>query len=334
MPKTPAPFPRRRVFLGLFAIAGLASAVGFWATGGRAAEDYALLALALWLGVLFFRTARGHLRGLEVLAMRTLGAFLLFTAYLAIRHLGEGLWPSLLWTPLIYPGAYATLPPEAARVFLLRYFFLLFAVSTLAFGLSGDFAEPGRVNTYLQWLASQAGLWILSSRIFEMGRRAAHAEEEARTDPLTGARNRRAFLEALTAELAQARRHRAFPVLVMIDVDGLKQVNDERGHAAGDRLLRSLASRLRTALREGDLLARLGGDEFAVLLYRSSRDEALAVAERLRRAAALVPARISLGVSRAVESDDAESLLARADRALYRAKRAGGDRVEWAAPVS
>ncbi len=334
MPKDPglrSPYP---LYAGLLALAAAAAAAGFWATGGRALEDFALLFLALWLGVLAYRAARGPRTGLPLLALRTLAGFFLFTAYLAIQHLKDGLWPSLLWTPLIYPGAYATLPPEAARGFLFRYFLLLVAASSLAFAVGGDLGDPASTNTYLQWLASQAALWVLSSRILETGRRAERAEREARTDPLTGLANRRAFLEALAAEQARAARGQTQPAVVMIDVDGLKAVNDRSGHAAGDRLLQGVARALNRAIREGDLVARLGGDEFAALLYRAEPAEALAIAERLRRSVAAIPARISLGVAHGQESDDTQSLLARADRALYRAKGEGGDRVCWSAGVS
>jgi len=334
MPGGPGPEPPYPLYAGLFVLAAAAATAGFWATGGRALEDFALLLLALWLGYLARRAAQGPRAGLALLAMRTLAGFFLFSAYLAIRHLEGGLWPSLLWTPLIYPGAYATLAPEAARTFLFRYFLLLVAVSSLAFALGRDFDNPALANTYLQWLASQAALWVLSSRILETGRRAERAEREARTDPLTGLANRRAFLEALTAEQARAARDHAHPAVVMIDVDGLKAVNDRAGHAAGDRLLQGVARALNRAVREGDLVARLGGDEFAALLYRAELTEALAIAERLRKAVAAIPARVSLGVARGRESDDANSLLARADRALYRAKGEGGDRVRWSASVS
>jgi len=329
---------RRRILIGLFALGGVAAGVGFWATGGGAPEDYALLALALWLGHLLGRAVRGREEGLALLAMRTLGAFLLYTAFLSLRHLNQGLWPSLLWTPLVYPGAYVALSPEAARVFLLRYFLLLVGVSFLSFGLSGEFGDAGLWNTYLQWLASQAGLWVLSSRIFEMGRRAAHAEEEARTDPLTGAANRRGFLEALEAEMRQSARQRLPPLLLAIDLDRFKEVNDRHGHARGDEVLRRIAATLAAHLREGDLLARTGGDEFAILLYDCPASEGQMIADRLCRAVdaarePLAGVTLSVGLGRLLPGETPARFLARVDGLLYRAKRAGGNRVAVAAGV-
>ena len=107
-------------------------------------------------------------------------------------------------------------------------------------------------------------------------------EQQARTDELTGLANRRALLDTAARVLttASARRPAA---LLLLDLDGFKEVNDSLGHAAGDHLLRQIGPRLQPALRPGELLARLGGDEFAVLLPQATLDEAQERAERLRK---------------------------------------------------
>lgn len=160
----------------------------------------------------------------------------------------------------------------------------------------------------------------------------------ASTDPLTGVANRRRFLEQLDLELDRGRRFGDPATLLMLDVDHFKRVNDTHGHAAGDAVLRHLTELSRRSLRRIDLLGRLGGEEFAVLLPGTAREGAALLAERLRRQVAETPAHDGKGTIRVTVSigltefgpDDAapDTVLARADAALYRAKQAGRNRVE------
>jgi diguanylate cyclase (GGDEF)-like protein len=127
-------------------------------------------------------------------------------------------------------------------------------------------------------------------------------------------------------------RHKDVFSLLLIDVDNFKDVNDRFGHQAGDRILKGVAFNLRSALRESDFVARFGGDEFAVLLMRSSGKASVDVAHKLCKAQqgnrllldGVDPGvTISVGVSEAVDDDTMESLLKRADQALYRVKSEG-----------
>lgn len=154
--------------------------------------------------------------------------------------------------------------------------------------------------------------------------------ELARTDPLTGLHNRRAWDEELPRELARARRTGQPVCVAMVDFDGFKRFNDAFGHAAGDRLLGDAAAAWLDSLREVDLIARLGGDEFAVALPGCPIDEAAKVAERLRLA---TPDGVgcSVGIAGWDWFESAAELVDRADRALYAAKRAGRGRIEVAA---
>jgi diguanylate cyclase (GGDEF)-like protein len=155
-------------------------------------------------------------------------------------------------------------------------------------------------------------------------------ETLAATDPLTGIPNRRAYLERVAAAVdAAAWGHQA--VVCLVDLDGFKAVNDAGGHAAGDFMLRSVATALGGAVRETDTVARLGGDEFAVLADVSVTFSGEMLAERLRQAVAAVGAAsrvtASVGVAEVQPGDDVEDLMHRADAAMYGSKSAGGNRV-------
>jgi two-component system cell cycle response regulator len=165
---------------------------------------------------------------------------------------------------------------------------------------------------------------------------AYHAElhRRATTDELTGLPNRATFEVWLAREVGYARRDGRPLSLLLVDIDHFKRVNDERGHAAGDRVLREVAQRLRAGVRGEDLLARVGGEEFGVLLPGAALTAATEVAERIRmqvRAGPVVdPAgsievTVSTGAVALDPEDDELSLVSRADLRLYEAKRDGRD---------
>jgi diguanylate cyclase (GGDEF)-like protein len=160
-----------------------------------------------------------------------------------------------------------------------------------------------------------------------------HVAALARTDPLTGLLNRRAIDEVATAALARAQRSGAPLSLVMLDIDHFKQVNDVHGHAAGDAVLVGIANLLKAHTRAGDACARMGGEEFLVLLPDTGEAQAEQVAEALRaRLAASAFGDVgactaSFGVSTGGVGATLDHLLRSADRALYRAKDAGRNRV-------
>jgi diguanylate cyclase (GGDEF)-like protein/PAS domain S-box-containing protein len=165
--------------------------------------------------------------------------------------------------------------------------------------------------------------------------------QQATTDFLTGLVNRRYFMERLEAEFSRVRRHsRHQTCLLALDLDHFKRVNDTHGHVAGDQVLRHVADLMRQSVRRPDVLSRSGGEEFLLLLPDTGRDAAVALAERIRRRIAAsptlvegqpIPVTISIGVSALNPADTTrDAALARADAALYEAKRGGRDAVRVA----
>jgi diguanylate cyclase (GGDEF)-like protein/PAS domain S-box-containing protein len=165
-------------------------------------------------------------------------------------------------------------------------------------------------------------------------------EQIALYDPLTGLPNRPLLHDRLGTAMARARREHGLLAVLYLDLDGLKQVNDSLGHAAGDELLKVAAQRMTGCLRSSDTVARIGGDEFVVLLERIAlADHAELVAGKLRAElmqplameGAGLQIRASIGIAIFPQHGATQkALLQRADEAMYRAKKAGGDRVHTA----
>jgi diguanylate cyclase (GGDEF)-like protein/PAS domain S-box-containing protein len=158
---------------------------------------------------------------------------------------------------------------------------------------------------------------------------------QARTDPLTGLMNRRAFLEELARRLDRLDREKQAGALLYLDLDNFKPVNDQLGHEAGDAALRAAAQMLRAAVRPTDLVARLGGDEFALWLDGADQRIAIARAQRLLTDAPLALAHVSLNAETPISfsigiavrasgtAEDLSHMMMRADTAMYAAKRGG-----------
>jgi diguanylate cyclase (GGDEF)-like protein len=180
---------------------------------------------------------------------------------------------------------------------------------------------------------------ITERKNMELALQAAHkeAKEAAMEDQLTGLHNRRAFFEFGNRLLQQSRRSEAPLALIMLDLDHFKQINDTYGHQIGDEVLRKVGEVIRLRTRESDISARIGGEEFALLLPEATTDEALDMADRLKGLMSesavqtrdtLLTATASFGVAGLGPGDtDLDSLIARADAAMYRSKKDGRDQV-------
>ena len=147
---------------------------------------------------------------------------------------------------------------------------------------------------------------------------------ELRIDPLTGVCNRRSFDDSLQTFITQHERSGETFAMAMIDIDHFKKVNDERGHLHGDRVLQELAQYMRACVRPSDVVSRYGGEEFVLLMPRTDLATACNLCERTRAAvAANLSVTVSMGLAASLPADTRDTLLARADAALYLAKGEG-----------
>ena len=180
---------------------------------------------------------------------------------------------------------------------------------------------------FLKMLCSQAAVSIADAKLHD------EVNRLATTDGLTGVANHRRFQERLNEEFERQAREAGRFALVMVDVDHFKKVNDRFGHPAGDQVLKQVAAVLVTTVRKIDVVARYGGEEFAVILLSSGPKESYQLAERVRKAVEGLspvingePLTITISLGMAVYPDDArdrQTLIERADRALYAAKHGG-----------
>jgi diguanylate cyclase (GGDEF)-like protein len=162
--------------------------------------------------------------------------------------------------------------------------------------------------------------------VIENARRFREARQLADLDSLTGLHNRRFFHETLAREVDRAQRYQRSLSVVIVDVDGFKEINDRIGHLAGDAVLAEIAVRLRQVLRSADVPCRVGGDEFAVILPEIDVEHAQQLVSRIQRAVSAQPiaragrVQVSAGVAELLPNDNPTSLFERGDESLYAAK--------------
>ena len=192
-------------------------------------------------------------------------------------------------------------------------------------------SDPERFAEAVEQLVEATGAIQATAMEAHVQSRSRELESQANTDPLTGLGNLRALQRNLGALVDAHKRYRHPFGLLLMDIDGLKRINDSNGHQAGDRVLMQVGMSLRRSIRSVDTAARIGGDEFCVLLPEQDLKSAAKLAARLATAVEEEvatpgdpPVTISIGVAASPEhGDDAEALVDTADRAMYRAKAAG-----------
>ncbi|MCF1182581.1 diguanylate cyclase [Marichromatium gracile] len=299
----------------------------FWVTG------YLLHALAEGLFcVLLSWLAWGLYRGRGQRILPLLGVVLAGVLLAVLSITGEAGDGVLIWAALLPPLAFFVLGLWLGLAVSLGFSAVLVSMLWLRIALDPGFG--------LNWLAMvNGGGALLASTVISMlyehsrahtARRLAHA---ANTDPLTGVANRRGFLAGFECRMTLAQRSRTPVSLLLFDLDRLKQLNDELGHAAGDAAIRHVVRVIQGLVRRQDLLARLGGDEFALLLPDTDLDGAATLAHKLRETLARAPLEmagrtraltLSIGLAQAEPGEtDYDRLASVADRCLYRAKEGG-----------
>jgi diguanylate cyclase (GGDEF)-like protein len=287
----------------------------------RLVPFFPILLLLFAGGLGYFSIGSNNLNARLTVASLGIAAMLYWTARLAAHPPHCSLLVPVRWMHRLLLGAAAL---RVARV-----------VITLIFDPNPNLVIFDPIQALLVYVLvlaalAQAGgtVWIAVCAQQDLDR------ARADTDGLTGLLNRRAFEEGLTRRLAQPRAQGSEISLLLIDLDFFKGMNDEFGHLAGDAVLQLVSAVLRRSVRPGDLLARFGGDEFAVLLCSDEKGQGLVVAERIRQSLIHMKnlpggrkVTASLGVASSIPADTPLLLIERADRALYRSKNLGRNRL-------
>lgn len=231
---------------------------------------------------------------------------------------GPGHGVAIPFTAIVLPS-----PLDAALLASIAVLPLLFGLWLLLFGRTWTEARRSRDAQIRLAIAHDLGLpprellSVSTKGLFKL-------REEAAFDELTGVLRRAAGISALDREIHRARRQKSLLAVAFIDVDGLKQANDKRGHKAGDDMLRSLAATLKSGLRGQDLVIRYGGDEFVCVLPDTVADAGRAKLSWIQTEAEKSGISFSSGVAQLDRSDDVVSLLARADTEMYAVKSRRG----------
>ncbi len=298
----------------------------YWDQSPRTRNYAILLALTvLVVGVSLVVPSDGH--GLRVAVVCVgVGALLLATVRLIWQH-GRAAMPGF---SVVLAGGFGLL----ATVLLVR------AVQALAVGAQTKISidAQGHLNVpfailvmFIGGLVNLAHIRLVLIRVLQ------RLTAQAQTDALTGAVNRRGLMLHFEQLHARAAQGDQVYVVLMLDIDHFKTVNDTLGHAGGDQVLKRVAQGLRDCLRLGDVVARWGGEEFCVLLPRTNLAEGCSLAERITLKMAgtgTPPVTVSIGVAEAhAHQEQVDEVIRRADAALYRAKEEGRNRVVVAAGV-
>jgi diguanylate cyclase (GGDEF)-like protein len=283
-------------------------------------RGWAVLNGLLALAMFWFSAIRPDFQARLLLVTLAVSALFFFHARLYMRHQGQVFGQRLMTGLLLTQSVVAAL----------RF------VSAVA-GMAGSTLMDATWVQSLYISMYSFTVLLLSISVILMATDRVHTEFEylASRDPLTGALNRRALLDACTGAFASGRRRVA---LLMVDLDHFKQVNDRFGHLMGDAVLREAVGRMQRALGDAGVLGRYGGEEFVVLLPDASKAEAIAIAERLKQAidepfaadspmAVVGSIAVSIGVADGEQGTRVDDVLAKADAALYRAKAMGRDQV-------
>ena len=329
-------------FYALAIALGLSALLLWWVytLAFNAANAFQSVALPL-LALLAFRALTLVARGI-ITPGGEYRAILVMCAFTSGVFIAQAIWPpppavdglSSLLLIIVSLGVFLLLPPRTATIIAGALFSLAVLTAWIALARTGGSAEVG-FGVFIEQVVHLAVIallyslvWLRQSWVRERVSR-AHHERLAETDALTELPNRRGTHRVLRREI-----ERGVPFSVILaDIDGFKSINDQFGHQMGDEVLRRTAGILRRESRERDEVGRWGGEEFLVILPGTLLSDAVSVADRLRMRLADAPVLLdrrvsaSFGVAQWRDGDVLETLVQRADEALYCAKEAGKNRV-------
>ncbi|MDW8425817.1 MAG: GGDEF domain-containing protein, partial [Meiothermus sp.] len=326
-------------YIPLLVVGAVAALVGRLTSTGESWLDFVFLPamslslslLAVLLGLRGISIATVKLCLLGIISIYQLVSFLEFT--FAGRLYTEGLSATALWFPVVFPVAFLFFPARTALRFSAFFYLLVVVIGLLGFFVTPQ-VDQRALNTVVQfYLASLA--FLFTQAIYARYRKQyVDMHQIAHTDPLTRVANRRLMQDLLEKSCEVARTEKTGFALLLIDLDHFKRINDLYGHSVGDQVLREVASLLQGVLRQEQSLARWGGEEFMVLAPRTNLHQAQELANRI--AASLASTRLvgqfevsaSIGLATYREGDSSDTVVHRADAALYRSKASGRNRVE------
>ncbi|MCX7784303.1 MAG: GGDEF domain-containing protein [Meiothermus sp.] len=329
----------RGYYIPLLVLGAVAALVGRLMSTGETWVDFvflpamslslSLLAVLLSLRRISITTVKLCLLG--IICIYQLVSFSDFT--FAGRLYTEGLSATALWFPVVFPVAFVFLPAWTALRFSVFFYVLAVLIGLLGFYVTPQ-VDQRALNTVVQfYLASLAFLY--TQAIYARYREQyVDMHQIAHTDPLTKIANRRLMQDLLEKSCQVAGTDKTGFAVLLIDLDHFKRINDLYGHSVGDQVLREVASLLQGVLRQEQSLARWGGEEFMVLAPKTNLHQAQELAKRIAELLASTKVvgqfevSASIGLATYREGDSSDTVVHRADAAMYRAKASGRNRVE------
>jgi diguanylate cyclase (GGDEF)-like protein len=298
-------------------------------------------ALAVWCVALLWKRIPLQLIERSVLITTTLFFLSKYLYFLYFNPLLLDQWQEIeavFWTfAFSFILSYIVFPRGLALRFNLVFLALVIAAGAFRFSLLGDALTLELIRLETRIAGILFLVFLLAKAKDDLNLSLAEAnriQEIAYTDTLTLLPNRRGMTALLEEHLAR-RRHIA---VILADVDYFKRINDTFGHETGDKILREVGECLHYQLRASDVIGRWGGEEFLIIALEEDQNRALHLANRLRETVESyefsdnLPVTLSFGVTLSRERDTVKSILQRADKAMYRAKNNGRNRVEWEIP--
>lgn len=304
------------------------------------------LALTLWL-------RKDRLHQVELIGLGG-GAMFFIIKLLYIFYFGsdnldviEEFQEFASWMPAIYIGAFLIYDRQEGLSCSMTFYGTVLVIGLPYMLVQMQMGGIEALNTLVQFYLSNGAIVALlytfahvRDQYTRAQTRAEALELLATRDFLTGLPNRRLLHETLVKEIGKVKRHQRSFSIILFDLDHFKSVNDTFGHETGDNVLKEVAGLMAQQLRAGDMLARWGGEEFLILCPETEGAQAIEIAERLKQTLEnyliehVGTITASFGVTSHIESDTPDSLLKRADEALYRAKAKGRNRVDVVPPVA